>query len=87
MKLYCKIKKDGKWSWYVGDSSWKIEVAKQLCECRVCKPKSNNVCPECNGSYCFRAVCSNNQNQPLKPEELHANCSNDPCDCPGVNES
>ena len=44
MKLYCKIKQGGKWSWYVGDSSWKIQVAKQLCECRVCRP--NIVCQE-----------------------------------------
>jgi len=36
MKLYCKIKKDGKWCWYVGDSPWKIHVARDLCECRVC---------------------------------------------------
>jgi len=38
MKLYCKIKKDGKWNWYSGDSPWKIHIAKQLCECRVCRP-------------------------------------------------
>lgn len=36
MKLYCKIKRDGKWSWFGGDSPWKIDLARELCECRIC---------------------------------------------------
>lgn len=47
MKLYCKIKQGGKWKWYRGDSSWKIHVARELCECRVClKTKPNVVSQE-----------------------------------------
>jgi len=38
MKLYCKIKVDGKWNWYVGDDPWKVATARALCECRVCRP-------------------------------------------------
>lgn len=36
MKLYCKIKRDGKWSWFGGDSPWKIDLARELCQCRIC---------------------------------------------------
>lgn len=38
MKLYCKIKRDGKWNWFPADSPWKQHVARSLCECRVCRP-------------------------------------------------
>ena len=38
MKLYCKIKVDGVWQWYVGDQPWKVATARALCECRVCRP-------------------------------------------------
>jgi len=38
MKLYCKIKQDGVWKWLSADSPWKKHIARELCECRVCKP-------------------------------------------------
>ena len=38
MKLYCKIKRDGKWNWVSADSPWKQHVARGLCECRRCRP-------------------------------------------------
>lgn len=38
MKLYCKIKRDGIWSWMVADDPWKVATARALCECRVCRP-------------------------------------------------
>jgi hypothetical protein len=43
MKLYCKIKIDGIWQWYVGDDPWKVATARALCECRVCRPAKPNV--------------------------------------------
>ena len=43
MKLYCKIKRDGKWNWMVADEPWKVATAQALCECRVCKLAEPNV--------------------------------------------
>ena len=38
MKIYAKIKRDGKWNWIIADSPWKSHVARAMCECRVCRP-------------------------------------------------
>jgi len=43
MKLYCKIKIDGNWSWMSADDPWKVATARALCECRVCRPAKPNV--------------------------------------------
>jgi len=56
------VKKDGVWSWFRADSPMRLDVAKGLCECRVCRPeKPNNVCHICDGSLneLARASCSN----------------------------
>ena len=70
MKLYCKIKMDGKWNWFVGDDPWKVATAKALCECRVCRPAEPNVVSQ------EKMKCSCG----LSIEELApAHCSNHEC--------
>lgn len=69
MKLYCKIKVDGIWSWMSADDPWKVATARALCECRVCRPGKPNVVSQEENEW-----------------NHHANCSNDPCDCPARNE-
>ncbi len=56
MKLYCKIKQDGVWKWLSADSPWKKHIAKELCECRVCKPNFVRQ-TECLHKYVLDANC------------------------------
>lgn len=53
MKLYCKIKRDGKWNWVSADSPWKQHVARGLCECRICRPDKPETISQEDESICL----------------------------------
>ena len=38
MKLYCKVKIDGKWKWIRGSSVAERIDAAEMCECTWCRP-------------------------------------------------
>jgi hypothetical protein len=38
VKLYCKVKIDGKWKWVRGSSTAERIDAQAMCECTWCRP-------------------------------------------------
>jgi hypothetical protein len=71
MKLYCKIKIDGVWSWLSADDPWKVATARALCECRVCRPGKPDVVSQEEEDCDCTGAPPHKPSDHLTPEEFH----------------